>query len=83
MNGHAINKQITKKESFSPKGHGYVSACGGGMKEAFKGWITITDDIPKGTRIHVLAYKKQFGLSMQLGKPKINTTGQNENKFKK
>ena len=70
MNGHATNKQNPKKGSFKPKGHGYVSACGGGMKEDFKGWIEITDDIPKGTRIHVLAYKKQYGLSMQLDNQK-------------
>ena len=73
--GRSANSQAqSKADSFIEKGHGYISACGDSLKQDYKGWIEITDDISKGTKIHVLAYKKQFGLSVQLGKPKINTT---------
>ena len=73
--GQATNTQAKQKaNAFIELGHGHISACGDRLKQDYKGWIEITDDISKGTKIHVLAYKKEFGLSVQLGKPKINTT---------
>ena len=84
MKGRATNTQPkSKNDAFDSKGHGYLSSCGKELKQDFKGWIEITNDIPKGTKIHVLAYMKPYGLSVQLGQPKTNTTGINENKFKK
>lgn len=85
MKGQATNTQSEPKSeaNFESKGYGYLSACGKNTQQEYKGWIEIIDDIPKGARIHFNAYKKPFGLSVQLGIPKINTTRNNENKFTK
>jgi hypothetical protein len=51
-------------------GGGLISECGDKKEQAFKGWITLQEDIPKGTRIHCNAYEKTMGLSITLAKLK-------------
>jgi hypothetical protein len=47
-------------------GGGLLMACGDKKEQAFKGWITTTDDIPKGTKIHCNLYDKSHGVSITL-----------------
>ena len=49
-------------------GGGLLMACGDKKEQAFKGWITTTDDIPKGTKIHCNTYEQSMGLSITIAK---------------
>ena len=70
LKGRASNAQsFIDPKPFIDKGHGYIASCGNTKQESYKGWITITDTIPKGTKVHVSAYRKPSGLSLRLGKP--------------
>ena len=67
-------QQLLKKtEEVKPKnndwqelGGGLLMACGDKKEQAFKGWITATEDIPKGTKIHCNLYDKSHGVSITL-----------------
>ena len=72
IKGRATNTQNSiNPKPFQDLGNGHISACGTDKKQDYKGWITITETIPKGSKVHVLAYKQTHGLSLRLGKPKL------------
>jgi len=54
-------------------GAGMLMACGNTKQQAYKGWITTTENIPKGTKIHCNLYDKPNGVSITLAKPKKKT----------
>jgi hypothetical protein len=49
-------------------GGGLLSACGDKKEQAFKGWITLQADTPKGTKIHCNTYEQSMGLSITIAK---------------
>ena len=51
-------------------GSGMLMACGLKKEQAYKGWITTTENIPKGTKIHCNLYDKPNGVSITLATPK-------------
>ena len=51
-------------------GGGFFMACGIKKAQSYKGWVTVTEDIPKGTKIHCNLYDQSNGVSMTLATPK-------------
>jgi len=58
----------SKNSAWSELGGGLLSMCGDKKDQAFKGWITTSDDIPKGTKIHCNTYEQSMGLSITIAK---------------
>ena len=57
-----------KNNEWQELGGGLLMACGEKKAQAFKGWITLQEDTPKGTRIHCNTYEQSMGLSITIAK---------------
>ena len=64
-------KEIKPRNSaWQELGGGLLMACGDKKDQAFKGWITLREDTPKGTKIHCNTYEQSMGLSITIAKLK-------------
>ena len=63
---------VLKKQNavWEQLGGGILMACGEKKEQAFKGWITLQEDIPKGTKLHCNTYEKSMGLTITIAKLK-------------